>query len=120
MKKIIKNTNFIILGFIMLIGGLTKIFLMGVSGLSQMLQGIGFVIPTFFAWLLIIAEIGSGIAILAKWNLKYATIIPAVIVLVAIAFYWTAPFLQGKVPLQLTQTLVHLGLASNYLLIGRR
>lgn len=111
--------NRTLLGLLMLIGGLTKLFLMTPAGLTKMLGGLGFPAAALLAWLLIIAEVGSGIAILASWKLNQVSYIPIVIVLTAIMMYWKNPMFVGKLPLQLTQTLVHLTLASNYFLLRK-
>jgi uncharacterized membrane protein YphA (DoxX/SURF4 family) len=109
-----EKVNWVFLGLIMLVGGLVKLFVMGADGVAGMLSTIGFPAAGVLAWVLILAEIGSGIAIFAKWKLPQTAWVPVVIVLGAIPFYWTMPFMAGKLPLQLTQTLVHLALASNY------
>lgn len=112
--------NWALLGLVMLVGGLVKLFVMKAAGLAGMLGSLGFPAPALMAWGLIIAEIGSGVAILAKWKLDQVVWVPIVIVLTAIVMYWKSPMFAGKLPLQLTQTLVHVTLASNYWLLGTR
>tara|TARA_Y100000310_G_scaffold345863_1_gene471751 strand:+ start:22293 stop:22664 length:372 start_codon:yes stop_codon:yes gene_type:complete len=112
--------NLYALGILMLAGGLVKLFVMKSAGLAGMLGGLGFPAPQLMAWVLIVAEIGSGVAILAKYKLEQVVWVPIVIVLTAIVMYWKSPLFAGKLPLQLTQTLVHITLASNYWLLGNR
>jgi uncharacterized membrane protein YphA (DoxX/SURF4 family) len=108
-KKTILTTNRILLGLLMLIPGLLKLIVMGPSAIIDMLTGIGFPVPSFFAWLLIISEIVFGTAILAKYKLKLAIWPPIVILLIA-AF--TANW--GNWPGVLT----HLVIVTNYLILG--
>ncbi len=75
--------NRLLLGLLMFIPGLLSLFVIGPSKVVGMLTGLGFIAPTFFAWVLIIFEIGCGIAILANWNLHYTTVPPIAIMLVA-------------------------------------
>jgi uncharacterized membrane protein YphA (DoxX/SURF4 family) len=112
--------NRILLGLLMLVGGLTKLFMMGPAGLTKMLTGLGFPVAGLLAWGLIGAELGSGIAILTKWKLDHVAYVPVVIVLAAIVMYWKNPMFAGKLPLQLTQTFVHITLASNYYMLGTK
>jgi uncharacterized membrane protein YphA (DoxX/SURF4 family) len=108
-RKELKMANWILLGLLMLIPGLLKLFVMKPSAITGMLDGLGFPAAAFFAWVLIIAEIGTGIAILAKWQLKTVVYIPAIILLVA-AF--TANW--GSWP----SFIIHLVVVGNYLLLG--
>lgn len=103
--------NRILLGALELSAGLLKLFVLGPAAVVVMLSGLGFPVPGFFAWVLILAEIGCGAAILAGWKLKYTTIPPAIILTVAgiLVFRTDLVFL-----------LVHLVVASNYLLIGMK
>ena len=103
------TANRILLGLLMLVPGLTKLFISGPSGVTGMLNGMGFPIAGFFAWILILSEIIFGTAILANWKLEY-TVIPPIIILVVAAF--TA---------HLTDTMrwiMHLTLITNYILIA--
>ncbi len=84
-KEIAMKLNWILLGLVMLIPGLLKLFVMKPSAVVGMLTGMGFPAPSFFAWLLIISEIVFGALILAKWKLQY-TVIPPMIILVVAAF----------------------------------
>lgn len=108
-----KNTafkiNWILLGLVMLIPGLLKLFVVKPAAIVDMLSGLGFPAATFFAWLLIFSEIVFGALILARWKLKYVVIPPMIILLVAgFTVYWG----------NWTNMLVHLVLVSNYWLLG--
>ena len=61
--------NRILLGLLMLVPGLLKLFVVGPTGVSGMMSGISIFAwaPFFWAWLLILAEIISGAAILANY-----------------------------------------------------
>jgi len=104
-------TNSILLGILMLVPGIMKLFVIGPSAVTGMLSSFGFPIAGFFAWILILAEIITGIAILARWNLKYTTIPPAIIIV--FAGLLTSLSLQ-TLPL----FLMHLVIASNYIYLG--
>ncbi|MBL7059325.1 DoxX family membrane protein [Candidatus Pacearchaeota archaeon] len=86
-EKPLNLLNRIVLGLVMLVPGLMKLFVSGASGVSGMLSGIALFswAPMFWAWVLILAEILFGIAILAKYKLEY-TVIPPVIILLVAAF----------------------------------
>lgn len=99
------GVNWILLGLLMLVPGIIKLFVFKPSGVNMMLSGLGFPLAGLFTWLLIIAEIGSGIAILAKWKIKYVVFLP-IIVLVVAAFTTS----WGSWP----TFLLHLTAASNY------
>lgn len=51
---------------------------------TGMLSGIGFPVPAFWTWVLILAEGLGGLALIIGFKVKYATIPLAVILLVAI------------------------------------
>jgi putative oxidoreductase len=108
--KNLQILNRILLGLVMLVPGLLKLFVMGSSAVVGMLSNMGFPAATFFAWVLILSEIVFGIAILANWKLKY-TIWPPVIIMLVAAF--TAAL--GNWP----TFLMHLVIASNYLLLPK-
>lgn len=109
--KNLQLINRILLGLVMLIPGLAKLFAMGGEGVSAMLSGIALFswAPLFWAWVLILSEILFGIAILAKWKLEW-TVIPPMIILLVSAFtvHW------GNWP----NLLIHLVVVSNYSLIA--
>ncbi len=70
----------------MLVAGLLKIFVSGVNDITSLLsKNILFSwAPMFWAWVLIIGEVGSGLAIIGKWNLKYTAFIPVIILVIAV------------------------------------
>lgn len=109
--KNIALVNRILLGLVMLVPGLLKLF-GGADGVSGMLSGIALFswAPAFWAWVLIISEIVFGIAILANWRLHYTVWPPIVIMLVAgLTVNW------GMWP----SVLMHLVVASNYLMLRK-
>ena len=107
--EIATKINQVLLGLVMLVPGLLKLFVMGPSVVVSMLSGIGFPAPTFFAWLLILSEIGFGAAVLLGWKLQYTTIVPAIILVVAgLTVYMT----------QYPTLLLHLVVASNFVALG--
>ncbi|MBI3623617.1 DoxX family protein [Candidatus Pacearchaeota archaeon] len=85
MKSLI-TINRILLGLLMLVAGLLKIFVSGVNDITSLLsKNILFSwAPMFWAWVLIIGEVGSGLAIIGKWNLKYTAFIPVIILVIAV------------------------------------
>lgn len=107
-----KLVNRILLGLLMLVPGLLKLFVIGPSGVTSMLDGMGFPIPMFFAWILILAEIVFGIAILANYKIGYTAWPPIVILVVAVivAQNWSNP--------SWSTILLHLVAASNYWLLA--
>ena len=111
--------NRILLALVLLVAGLTKLFIVKPSAVTEMLTGMSFPVPVILAWILILSEIVFGIAILVKWNLKQ-TVIPAIIIFVIAAFtFWTyGPGAQNGP--NWGQVLIHLALASNYWLLGAR
>jgi len=113
MQKTAMQVNWILLGLVMLVPGLLKLFVMKPAAVVDMLSAMPFfgMAPMLWAWVLIISEILFGILILAKYQLKYTTIPPMIILLVA-AFmvYWGN---WGNL-------LIHLTLVSNYWLLGAR
>ena len=108
-KKYAGYANWVLLALVMLVAGLLKLFSIKASNVAGMLEGFGFPASGVLAWVLIVAEIGSGVALLARWQLKYVTWIPVVILVVAtFTAHWG----------NWVNMLVHLALASNYLVFG--
>ena len=99
--------NRIILGLLMLIPGLTKLFVMGPENVSGFLMGLGFPVPMFFAILLIAVEIVFGIAVLANYKLEYTTIPPMIVMIVA-AFTVALPGANWPT------FIMHFAVATNY------
>lgn len=116
-RDYVKTLNLVLLGLVMLLPGLMKLFVMKPSAVTAMLTGLGFPIPMFFAWILILSEIIFGIAILARWRLKY-TVWPPIIILV-IAGLTTTISWQSLGTSQWPSFLLHIALASNYWLISQ-
>ena len=54
----------IVVGVVFLMHGGQKAFVFGVAGVADMLQKLGFIMPTAFALLLIAAELVGGLAVL--------------------------------------------------------
>ena len=111
MKTAAEKTNWILLGLTMLVPGLIKLFVVKPTNVVGMLSGLGFPAASFFAWVLILSEIGFGGLILARWKLTY-TVIPPIIILVVATF--TAHWANW------INMLVHLTLASGYWILGTR
>lgn len=108
--KISPNTikiNLILLGLLMLIPGLLKLFVMGPGAITGMLSGNPLFswAPAFWAWVLILVEILAGIAILIRWKLEKVVWLPIIILVVA-AF--TANWGNWG------SLILHLAAASNY------
>ncbi len=105
------NVNRILLGLLMLVPGLMKLFVMGSDKVIEMLSGNALFSwsPTFWAWVLILSEIVFGIAILAKWKLQHS-VWPPIIIMLVVAFTnsW------GNWP----SFIMHLVIASNYFMLG--
>ncbi len=82
------KVQWILLGLLMLIPGILKLVVMKPAAISSMLGGIVLFAwaPTFWAWVLILSEIVFGVLILARWNLKYTTIPPMIILAIATLF----------------------------------
>ena len=70
------------LGLLFLVPGIGK--LMDPAGPIGMLTGLGFPGPTFWAWLLIIAEVACGLALIVGYKVKYAAWPLVVVLLVAL------------------------------------
>lgn len=110
----------ILLGLVMLVPGLTKLFVMGPGAVSGMLSGIVLFAwaPTLWAWILIAAEIATGILILARWNMKYTTLVPIIILAVATLFMHLKLGDMASFIGSLGSVLQHLTLIAGYWLIG--
>lgn len=109
-----KLINRVLLGLLMLVPGLFKLFAFKPSGVSAMLEGFGFPAAMFFAWVLIILEIASGLMILANYKMNYAVWPPVVILIVA-----AVVTLMNAAQPDIVGLLLHLTAASNYLLLWR-
>ena len=105
-----KKVNWVLLGLVMLVAGAMKLFVMGSGAVAGMLSGLGFPGAGALAWVLIVAEIASGILILARYKLDIVTWVPVVILVVATFTAWRGDW--GNM-------LIHLALASNYVVLGQ-
>ena len=103
------KVNRVLLGLVMLVPGLLKLFVMGPSAVAGMLSGFGFPMATFFAWLLIASEIVFGIAVLVGWKLEYTALVPAVILVIAGLLVYRSDY--GNL-------LMHLVIASNFVAVA--
>lgn len=104
------TANRFLLGLLMLVPGLYKFFVIGAGNVSGMLSGFGFPIPVVLAWVLMIAEVVTGIAIIANFNIRLSVIPPMIIMIVA----GIVTFSPQGIP----QLLMHLTLATNYWVFG--
>jgi len=93
-----------ILGPLFILPGIMK--LMNPAMISGMLGSMGFPAPTLFAWILIISEIGFGLAVLAGFKIKY-TVWPLVVILLVATALVFAPMI-GTDPSAPGQVLFHL------------
>ena len=116
------KANLILLGLLMLISGITKFvqiipgeFLpsieIGFGGVAGFLASLGFPAAGFFAVLLVLLEVGAGVAILSRWKLNVVKYIPATILTVAILTAHMGDF---------SGILIRLVLISNYLLLKQK
>lgn len=110
--------NRILLGLLMLVPGLLKLFVVGPTGVSGMMSGISIFAwaPFFWAWLLILAEIISGAAILANYKIKYFARIPVVVLVMATLFMGIKWADLGSTAW--SNVFLHLVAASNYVLLS--
>ena len=99
------------LGLLFIIPGAGKLF--NPAAPTSMLAGLGFPAPAFFAWLLIAAEVLGGLALLAGWQVRWAVLPLAVVMLVAI-FTVVIPNMNGNPVNLLFHILALAGLTSVY------
>lgn len=112
-NTVASKVNWILLGLVLLIPGLLKLFVSKPAGVTGMLSGIAIFAwaPTFWAWVLIIAEIAAGAMILGKFKLHFAASAGAIILTVAaLTIHW------GTWP----SVLIHLVVASNFWMLALR
>ena len=95
------------IGGLFIITGLMKI--MNPPAVVGMLTSLGFPGPQFWAWLLILAELLCGAAVLTGFHLKYTTV-PLVIVLI-VAISTTGQLMNGLKDAVLLLSLVSLWLS---------
>lgn len=107
--EIAVKVNQVLLGLVMIVPGLIKLFVLGPSAVAGMLSGFGFPVATFFAWLLILSEIVFGAAVLTGWKLQYTPFVPAFILVVAGLLVYRTDY--GTL-------LMHFVIASNFVVLG--
>lgn len=96
--------NRVLLALIFLIAGGSKLFIAGPGNVGTMLASLGIPLAAFFAWVVPVAELLSGISLLTGYMMKYFAWLPVVIMVVAIiTAYRTNPL----------QIAIHLLIASN-------
>jgi uncharacterized membrane protein YphA (DoxX/SURF4 family) len=101
--------NTYLLAALILFAGINKLFINGIDGVIAMLTNFGFFFPVILAWILVIAEIFSGIMLFSGYYKKYVVLIPAFIMVVA-----TFTIALGN-----WQSMIqHLVIAANFLLVG--
>ena len=83
----------VFLGLLLLIPGISK--LINPAGITGLLTGIGFPIPVFFAWVVILSEITFGVAIIVGWKVKY-TAWPLAIILAVATIFVVIPNMNGN------------------------
>lgn len=111
--------NMILLGLLMLVPGIAK--LIGGAGNVAGFLGSNWLLswaPLFWAWVLIIAEIGSGLAILFRWKVDKIAYIPVIILgiaVITVQLNWSN--LSGTT---WTTLILHLVAIVNYLLIAHK
>ncbi len=103
----------IVLGLLVLVSGLMKLFVVKPANVAVFLGSLGFPAANFFAWLLLLSEIIFGAAILANYKLKY-TVIPPIIIMIVAAF--TTALGMDKIPL----FIMHIAVAAGYGYLGAR
>lgn len=116
-SKSVWMVNRILLGLLMLVPGLMKLFVYGPSGVTAMFAGMGFPVPALFAWIVMLCEVVFGVAILANWKVKYTAWPPIVILLVAVLV--TLPW-SNIGSTQWPSVLLHLVAISSYWLLSIR
>lgn len=104
------------LGTLFFAAGLMKVIFPGVTGIKGMLDGIGFPLAGFLAWVLILVELLGGAALIIGFKTKIATILLGIIMLSAIFSVQIKTFAQDfPAQMQFFKDLAILvGLASIY------
>lgn len=86
--KNLSIVNRVLLGLLMLVPGLLKLFVVGPTAIAGMVGGIVLFswAPAFWAWVLMLSEIVFGIAILANYKTEYTAWPPVIVLAVATLF----------------------------------
>lgn len=120
-KQIFQEANLVLLGLLMLLPGLLKLFDMGVSNVAGGLMAnhpLFSWAPMFWAIVLVILEIATGVAILTRWKLKYVAYVPAIILAVAlltVTIDWT-----NLASVSWSSVVLHLIAIANYLVLAQK
>ena len=93
------------LGLVFIIPGLQK--LANPAMIAGMLQGMGFPAPTLLGWLVLLAEIIFGVAVLVGWKVK-KTVWPLVVILAVALISVHIPAWMAAKPMALIGVLFHL------------
>ena len=93
------------LGLVFIIPGLQK--LANPAMIAAMLQGMGFPAPTLLGWLVLLAEIIFGVAVLVGWKVK-KTVWPLVVILAVALISVHIPAWMAAKPMALIGVLFHL------------
>lgn len=93
------------LGLVFIIPGLQK--LANPAMIAGMLQGMGFPAPTLLGWLVLLAEIIFGVAVLVGWKVK-KTVWPLVVILAVALISVHIPAWMAANPMALIGVLFHL------------
>ena len=117
-KETAMKVHWILLGLLMLVPGLLKLFVMKPAAIVGMLSAMPLFAwaPGFWAWVLILSEIVFGVLILAKWKLQYAVIPPMIIM--AIATLFVAINWSNLGATQWATVLLHLIAFTGYWILG--
>lgn len=112
--------NRVVLGLLLLIPGLLKLFVMGPGAVTEML-GANVLFswaPALWAWILIFGEILFGVGILAKFKMDYAAYGGAIILFIATL---TVHINWGDLGATAwPNVLVHLAAVTNFLMLACR
>ncbi len=92
------------LGLLFIIPGLAK--LMNPGMIIGMLEGMGMPAPALLGWIVLLAEIGFGAAVLFGYKLQQA-VWPLVVILAVALFMVHVPNLIAKVPMAMPMVLFH-------------
>jgi uncharacterized membrane protein YphA (DoxX/SURF4 family) len=120
MKEIWEKTNYVLLGLLMLIPGLLKTFVIGPETISSMLNGIFLFswAPVFWTWILILGEITFGLAILFKWQEKYASY--GAVLILSIATLFVTINWSNLMSTNWSVLILHLVAITDYLILAHK
>lgn len=110
------NVNRIALGLLFTVAGLVKLFAFKPAGVEGMLSGMGFPLPMFFAWVLILVELLGGLSLLFNYKARCSSYLLMVVMIVA-AFTAYLPNFSDNLKLW-SSFLLHLVAATNLWVIA--